>query len=48
MFPGLQSHQFKETQSPQDKLLHMHIVPGLPCVTVVLGLLATPVQRPVC
>ncbi|OLP92515.1 Copper-exporting P-type ATPase A [Symbiodinium microadriaticum] len=27
-----------------DKLLHMHIVPGLPCVTVVLGLLATPVQ----
>jgi len=27
-----------------DKLLHMHIVPGLPCVTVILGLLATPVQ----
>lgn len=29
---------------PLDKMLHKHIVPGLPCVTVILGVLATPVQ----
>ena len=48
MSPRLQSQQLGEIQSSQDKLLHMHIVPGLPCVTVILGLLATPVQRPGC
>ena len=27
-----------------DKILHKHLVPGLPCVTVILGVLSTPVQ----
>ncbi|CAK9003625.1 Copper-transporting ATPase HMA4 (Protein HEAVY METAL ATPASE 4) (OsHMA4) [Durusdinium trenchii] len=27
-----------------DKMLHTHIVPGLPCITVILSVLATPVQ----